>query len=88
MVLYLLVTQQSIEGTKALLRLPSLYPDHRAVAENAWVIRSEQTSQEISDALFPRGDETEVKSHIIVGISAFWGWHDRGLWEWMGKREG
>lgn len=90
MALYLLVTEHPLARTltQSLMRLTTLYPDNKPVADNAWIIRSSQTSKEISQALFPRGDRTQVRSHVVVLIAGYYGWHDPELWEWIAKKEG
>lgn len=85
MSLYLLLTQEALHGTQALTRLPVLYADNQQIADNAWIIKSDQSSEEISNALFPRGDETTIRSHMVVRITAYYGWYARSLWEWMSK---
>jgi hypothetical protein len=90
MALYLLVTEHPMERTQtqSLTRLATLYPDHKAVADNAWIIQTSQTSKEISETLFPRIDKTHVRSHVIVLINGYYGWHNPQLWEWMASKRG
>lgn len=85
MALYVLVADASVKNTQSLTRLPSLYPDHRVLADNVWIVRSTQNTHEISDALFPREENKEIRHHVIFRVDAWWGWNDRAFWEWLGK---
>ena len=83
MALFLLVTQRTPTSTGLLDRLPVLYPDHKAIAPNAWLIHTEGTSRDISEHLFPRDDKPQIKSHVVVLVNGYFGWNERTLWEWM-----
>ena len=82
MALHALIAKRSLRGTQELDRLARLYPEFKEVIENVWLIRSNQTSKQISEALFPR-TESGTRTHMVLRVSAWWGWNDPEVWEWM-----
>ena len=80
---YVLIAQSRLDAS-AQERLQIAYPAHYQIADNAWVIKSNGSSEDISKTIFPR-DEKETASirHAVFRISAWWGFHSRKFWEWM-----
>lgn len=65
-------------------RLKELYPDHYQMDTFTWLVKALQTTQQVSEALFPPpADIAQVKRHAVFGITTWWGWHDRAMWEWL-----
>jgi hypothetical protein len=88
MAIYLIVTPAPLLGTQSFNLMKSLYPDSRAVADNVWAVRSEASTREISESLFPRGsagEEVSAPRHVVFRTDAWFGWHARDLWEWITK---
>lgn len=84
---YVLVAQKPLSDTEQ-ERLQSAYPDHYQIADNAWVITTEEATQNISQLIFPReGEQKRARvTHVVFLVSAYWGFHNRKLWEWMEKK--
>jgi len=87
MATYALIAKQPLQ-TKVRERLAQMYPDCRALNENgsAWMIRSSQSTKEISGALFPRLSspmDKPIPGHVIVRVSSYWGWQPTDFWEWL-----
>jgi hypothetical protein len=88
MSLFIVVTSVPLRGTEELGRLLAEYPENRQLADNAWLIRSNQTTKQISHALFPRDENgATAKGHVVLRTDAWSGWNDRDLWEWLSARE-
>ena len=66
-------------------RLRELFPDTYPIAVNAWIVRSEAGTREISEALFPQDEDRGAVEHVVVRFDAYWGNHDQPLWEWISK---
>lgn len=86
---YVLVVD-SIENLSDIeARVASSFGDYRPIAENAFVIRSKSTtSQGISEKIFGESQgEDRVERHAVFRFTAYWGFHDRDLWEWLDTPE-
>jgi hypothetical protein len=85
MPLYALILGQPL-SPQDLQHLLEAYPNSKKINDNGWAIRSPKTSKEISESLFPVTQTPEgpkATDHILLKITAWWGFHGRELWEWL-----
>lgn len=83
---YILITADAMDLEE---RLKELGAEYYRIGASSWAIRSHKSSREISEAVFSR-DSDEANSpptHIIVRLDAYWGYHNRDLWEFLDKKE-
>ena len=86
-ILYLI--SLSGESEYAWRQLAERWPDaHRIIDGRTAIVAAEQatTSQMISDAIGM--DNTHQVTGLVVQMGHFFGWHDRGIWEWVEKAQG
>lgn len=65
------------------------FGEYREVSPAAWLVKSSLLdTQQISQVLFPRDEKGNAAvAHIVFRLDAFWGWHDKGIWEWLSKKD-
>jgi len=89
MALYVLVTEKSLKDTPADIRLKSAFgKDIKEIAHNAWVLDAQQTTEEISQTIFPRDAQGDAEmTHVVFLVAGnWWGYHYKPLWEWLALR--
>ena len=77
-----------VEDGVNLERVKLFFSDHRRVDDRTVIIRSFLTSKDISNILFPLDkDGKPSATHIVLRFDAWWGLHQRDLWEWMDQKK-
>ena len=61
------------------------FPDAQKMANNAWVFRSELSSKELSELLYPMEEGESQVYHMVCRFDAYWGYHNKALWESISK---
>ena len=86
----IVVKEMSLSEAQAFeFRLKGVGAEYHHVGPQSWALRSEKSSQEISEELFPRNKDQDPATlrHIIVRLDAYWGYHERSLWEFLDKKD-
>ena len=68
--------------------LSSHYRVFHQIDSYAWAIQTNDSSQQISETLFPRDENGNAPRHIVLRVDAWWGFYNRALWEWFDRKEG
>lgn len=70
-------------------RLDHVGAEYYHSGSSSWIIHSPKSSRELSEATFPRDPDSKAaaRSHILVRFDAYYGYHDRDLWEFIEKKE-
>ena len=68
-------------------RIKDIGAEHHKVSEESWALQSAKSSRQISEQLFPRVEAKETTGHVVLRCDAYWGFHDRELWEFLDKKE-
>ncbi len=68
-------------------RIKDIGAEYHKVSEESWALQSAKSSRQISEQLFPRTKTTKATSHVVLRCDAYWGFHDRELWEFLDKKE-
>lgn len=69
--------------------LTSVRAEYYRSGKSSWIIRSQKSSRELSEAVFPRDPDSKasLESHVVVRFDAYYGYHDRDLWEFVERKE-
>lgn len=89
---YVLILADSVPSTEAQAlesRIKESGAECYRVGPESWALRSTKSSREISEQLFPRDDTKTppTKGHVLLRCDAYWGFHNRALWEFLDKKE-
>jgi len=94
MAIYVVVVDSAELAAPNLARLEELYPNHKKLAPNVWALKTNELTKKISEDIFLLGEDGKplpgappVTRHVVVRIDAYWGFHDRTLWEWLSIKE-
>lgn len=68
--------------------LSSHYRVFHQIDSYTWAIQTNDSSRQISETLFPRDENGNAPRHIVLRVDAWWGFHNRALWEWFDRKEG
>ena len=68
-------------------RIKSISAEYHKVSEESWALQSAKSSRQISEQLFPRVETKKTTNHVVLRCDAYWGFHDRALWEFLDKKE-
>ncbi len=77
----------SAEAQTLVSRIKDIGAEYHKVSEEFWALRSAKSSRQISEQLFPRNETTKTTDHVVLRCDAYWGFHDRELWEFLDKKE-
>lgn len=79
----------SAEADSLESRIKEIGAEYYKVGSESWALQSTKSSREISERLFPRDDTKTppTAGHVVLRCDAYWGFHDRALWELLDKRE-
>lgn len=82
---YVVITDPDSTRRNAINGVERHFPTSRKIAPNVSIIKDTQlTAQAISELVFERDAEGHASvRHIIVRMGAYWGYHDRDLWDWL-----
>jgi hypothetical protein len=89
MALYLIMLQSGSFDESDVARMNELCASVKELTAGSRLLDCSRTSQEISEAVFPRNDQGKAaKAHIVLGIGPWWGFYDTTVWEWLKTHRG
>ena len=68
-------------------RIKDMGAAYHKVSEESWALQSAKSSRQISEQLFLLDETRKTTGHVVLRCDAYWGFHDRELWEFLDKKE-
>ena len=89
---YVLIMSDSMPSAEAEVlesRIKEIGAECYKIGSESWALQSTKSSREISEQLFPRDDTKTppTEGHVVLRCDAYWGFHNRTLWEFLDKKE-
>ena len=88
MPIYLVVAEPQETAIEAAIetvaRLKARFRDYRVIAGTAWMIRTNESGERVSEMLFPRdaGGAAALR-HVVARVQGSSGYHQGDLWDWI-----
>ena len=72
------------DSAKIIRQAQEKYPnDHKPIDANSFLVAARgMTSQEVAESI-----GLDKERGIVVAVTAYYGFHNRDIWEWMGIKE-
>lgn len=84
MTIFLIASLTDSSGLKA--AIARAFPqDHFVVSDTQFLVSANTTPKGIFDLLDM--DNAQFGNVLIVGVSGYFGWHQKEMWDWIGLKE-